>query len=105
MSDLIERLRESDNDTEYVSPIGNAKRPTLAWESAEAIERLTAENGALYSHREALLIDLAASLKREDALRAAIEPFAEYDETYPPGTVPTNWAAKALSIAAVEKQP
>ena len=39
-ADIVERLRESDNDTEYVSPIGNEKRLTLPWEAAKEIEGL-----------------------------------------------------------------
>lgn len=34
---LIAELRESDNDTEYVNPISNERRLTLAWRAADML--------------------------------------------------------------------
>lgn len=63
-ADIVERLRESDNDTEYVSPIGNERRLTLAWEAAETIEllRLRLDHSDAQSEQlgEALVVVAAA---------------------------------------------
>ncbi len=60
--DIVERLRESDNATEWVIPLGQGKpsqRQTLAWESAEEIELLRLR----LDHADAQSEQLAEALK------------------------------------------
>lgn len=80
---LIERLRESDNDTEYVSPIGNERRPTLAWEAADCIERLTQPVGvepADYKYRVVNAFGNEVVVPAEDLRgREVLEAIPRYD--------------------------
>ena len=94
--DIVERLRESDNETEYAHPAPSLEtRPTLAWEAADTIETLRARVGELESkwlspetyetlmgERKETLHELAASQAENARLREALHYVARFARQY-----------------------